>query len=105
MGGVWAAPADRKWDPFLTVFCPPDSRTGQAVHCIEVYKYEVRDGAKPLPFDSGVFAAPCCLTAALLCFQSCARPQYGKWISCLATDSDWMVGSCDWSGPADAAGR
>lgn len=53
---------------------------------------------------SPLFAAPCCLTAALLCFQSCARPQYGKWIGCLATDSDWMVGSCDWSGPADAAG-
>lgn len=39
-----------------------DTRTGQSVHCIEVYKYE-----------------------------SCARPQYGKWISCLATDSDWML--------------
>ncbi|TWW70492.1 THO complex subunit 6 homolog [Takifugu flavidus] len=39
-----------------------DSRTAQSVHCIEVYKYE-----------------------------SCARPQYGKWISCLATDSDWML--------------
>uniref|UniRef100_A0A8P4G5D7 THO complex subunit 6 homolog n=1 Tax=Dicentrarchus labrax TaxID=13489 RepID=A0A8P4G5D7_DICLA len=39
-----------------------DSRTGQSVHCIEVYKYE-----------------------------SCARPQYGKWISCLTTDSDWML--------------
>lgn len=24
-------------------------------------------------------------------FQSCARPQYGKWISCVTTDSDWMV--------------
>ncbi|KAJ8250896.1 hypothetical protein GJAV_G00214500 [Gymnothorax javanicus] len=39
-----------------------DSRTGQAVHCIEVYKYE-----------------------------GCARPQYGKWISCLTTDSEWML--------------
>uniref|UniRef100_A0A667XLX2 THO complex 6 n=1 Tax=Myripristis murdjan TaxID=586833 RepID=A0A667XLX2_9TELE len=39
-----------------------DCRTGQSVHCIEVYKYE-----------------------------SCARPQYGKWISCLTTDSDWML--------------
>ncbi|XP_030592709.1 THO complex subunit 6 homolog isoform X2 [Archocentrus centrarchus] len=37
-----------------------DSRTGQCVHCIEVYKYEV-----------------------------CARPQFGKWISCVTTDSDW----------------
>uniref|UniRef100_A0A3Q3WW59 Uncharacterized protein n=1 Tax=Mola mola TaxID=94237 RepID=A0A3Q3WW59_MOLML len=37
-------------------------RTGQSVHCIEVYKYE-----------------------------SCARPQYGKWISCVTTDSDWML--------------
>ncbi|MBN3305166.1 THOC6 protein, partial [Amia calva] len=39
-----------------------DSRTGSTVHCIEVYKYE-----------------------------DCARPQYGKWISCLTTDSDWML--------------
>ncbi|KAI4872616.1 hypothetical protein NFI96_024578 [Prochilodus magdalenae] len=39
-----------------------DSRTGQAVHCIEVFKYE-----------------------------ECARPQFGKWISCLETDSDWML--------------
>uniref|UniRef100_A0A8C9XQG1 THO complex 6 n=1 Tax=Sander lucioperca TaxID=283035 RepID=A0A8C9XQG1_SANLU len=39
-----------------------DSRTGQSVHCVEIYKYE-----------------------------SCARPQYGKWISCLTTDSDWML--------------
>ncbi|XP_015250377.1 PREDICTED: THO complex subunit 6 homolog [Cyprinodon variegatus] len=39
-----------------------DSRTGQCVHRIELYKYE-----------------------------SCARPQYGKWISCLTTDSDWML--------------
>ncbi|XP_022073355.1 THO complex subunit 6 homolog isoform X1 [Acanthochromis polyacanthus] len=39
-----------------------DSRSGQCVHCIEVYKYE-----------------------------SCARPQFGKWISCLTTDSDWML--------------
>ncbi|XP_068605632.1 THO complex subunit 6 homolog [Brachionichthys hirsutus] len=39
-----------------------DSRTGQSVHCIEVHKYE-----------------------------SCARPQYGKWISCVTNDSDWML--------------
>lgn len=39
-----------------------DSRTGQSMHRIEVYKYE-----------------------------TCARPQYGKWISCLSTDSDWML--------------
>uniref|UniRef100_A0A4W5PC52 THO complex 6 n=1 Tax=Hucho hucho TaxID=62062 RepID=A0A4W5PC52_9TELE len=39
-----------------------DYRTGQSVHCIEVYKYE-----------------------------ECARPQYGKWISCLTTESDWML--------------
>ncbi|KAM9457642.1 THO complex subunit 6 homolog isoform 2-T2 [Clarias gariepinus] len=39
-----------------------DWRTGQSVHCVEVYKYE-----------------------------ECARPQYGKWISCVATDSDWML--------------
>ncbi|KAG7219067.1 hypothetical protein INR49_003602 [Caranx melampygus] len=36
--------------------------TGQTVHCIEVHKYEM-----------------------------CARPQFGKWISCLTTDSDWML--------------
>ncbi|XP_053475134.1 THO complex subunit 6 homolog isoform X2 [Ictalurus furcatus] len=39
-----------------------DGRTGQSVHCVEVYKYE-----------------------------ECARPQYGKWISCVTTDSDWMI--------------
>ncbi|XP_030649083.1 THO complex subunit 6 homolog [Chanos chanos] len=39
-----------------------DSRTGQSVHCIEVFNYE-----------------------------ECARPQFGKWISCLTTDSDWML--------------
>ncbi|XP_053551028.1 THO complex subunit 6 homolog isoform X2 [Bombina bombina] len=39
-----------------------DLRNGAQTHRIEVYKYE-----------------------------ECARPQYGKWISCLATDSDWMV--------------
>uniref|UniRef100_A0A8C1Z1N8 THO complex 6 n=1 Tax=Cyprinus carpio TaxID=7962 RepID=A0A8C1Z1N8_CYPCA len=39
-----------------------DSRTNRPVHCIEVFKYE-----------------------------ECARPQFGKWISCLATDSDWML--------------
>ncbi|XP_073491414.1 LOW QUALITY PROTEIN: THO complex subunit 6 [Aquarana catesbeiana] len=39
-----------------------DLRTGSQTHKIEVYKYE-----------------------------ECARPQYGKWISCLATDSDWMM--------------
>uniref|UniRef100_A0A3P8Z6T6 THO complex 6 n=1 Tax=Esox lucius TaxID=8010 RepID=A0A3P8Z6T6_ESOLU len=39
-----------------------DCRTGHSVHCIEVFKYE-----------------------------DCARPQYGKWISCLTTDSDWML--------------
>lgn len=33
-------------------------------------------------------------THGLVSFQSCARPQYGKWISCLATDSDWMVEPC-----------
>ncbi|CAL8283633.1 unnamed protein product [Boreogadus saida] len=39
-----------------------DTRTSQCVHCVEVYKYE-----------------------------TCARPQHGKWISCLTTDSDWML--------------
>ncbi|XP_069838507.1 THO complex subunit 6 isoform X2 [Dendropsophus ebraccatus] len=39
-----------------------DLRMGAQTHKIEVYKYE-----------------------------ECARPQYGKWISCVATDSDWMV--------------
>lgn len=41
-------------------------------------------------------AALCCpllSDRSYVCFQSCARPQLGKWISCLATDSDWMVGS------------
>nr|XP_057904191.1 THO complex subunit 6 homolog [Doryrhamphus excisus] len=39
-----------------------DSRTAQCVHCVDVHKY-----------------------------QKCARPQFGKWISCLTTDSDWML--------------
>ncbi|XP_033826404.1 THO complex subunit 6 homolog [Periophthalmus magnuspinnatus] len=39
-----------------------DLRSSQSVHIIEVHKYE-----------------------------ACARPQYGKWISCLATDNDWML--------------
>ncbi|XP_028842763.1 THO complex subunit 6 homolog isoform X1 [Denticeps clupeoides] len=39
-----------------------DSRTGRSVHCVEIYKYE-----------------------------ECSRPQFGKWIGCLATDSDWML--------------
>ncbi|XP_043859383.1 THO complex subunit 6 homolog [Dromiciops gliroides] len=39
-----------------------DLRTGEEVQNIEVYKHE-----------------------------ECARPQNGKWIGCLATDSDWMV--------------
>ncbi|XP_041859769.1 THO complex subunit 6 homolog [Melanotaenia boesemani] len=39
-----------------------DSRTGRCVHCLEIYKYE-----------------------------DCARPQFGKWIGCLTTDSDWML--------------
>ncbi|XP_029997820.1 THO complex subunit 6 homolog isoform X2 [Sphaeramia orbicularis] len=39
-----------------------DTRTGRSAHCIEVYKYEM-----------------------------CARPQFGKWISCVTTDSDWML--------------
>ncbi|KAM4698733.1 THO complex subunit 6 [Rhinophrynus dorsalis] len=39
-----------------------DLRSGSQTHKVEVYKYE-----------------------------ECARPQYGKWISCLATDADWMV--------------
>ncbi|XP_068963298.1 THO complex subunit 6 isoform X1 [Petaurus breviceps papuanus] len=39
-----------------------DLRTGEEVQTIEVYRHE-----------------------------ECARPQNGKWIGCLATDSDWMV--------------
>ncbi|XP_006000935.1 THO complex subunit 6 homolog [Latimeria chalumnae] len=39
-----------------------DLRTGGLVQSIEVHKY-----------------------------QECTRPQYGKWISCLTTDSDWML--------------
>ncbi|CAM9118326.1 unnamed protein product [Bubo scandiacus] len=40
-----------------------DLRSGSQVQLIEVHKYE-----------------------------ECSRPQNGKWIRCLATDSDWMVG-------------
>ncbi|CAL1589153.1 unnamed protein product [Knipowitschia caucasica] len=39
-----------------------DDRKSQSAHCIEVHKYEM-----------------------------CARPQLGRWISCLATDNDWML--------------
>ncbi|XP_030826693.1 THO complex subunit 6 homolog isoform X2 [Camarhynchus parvulus] len=39
-----------------------DLRTGSQVQLIEVHKY-----------------------------QECSRPQLGKWIRCLATESDWMV--------------
>uniref|UniRef100_A0A671KJR7 THO complex 6 n=1 Tax=Sinocyclocheilus anshuiensis TaxID=1608454 RepID=A0A671KJR7_9TELE len=39
-----------------------DSRTNRPVHCIEVFRY-----------------------------KECTCPQFGKWISCLATDSDWML--------------
>uniref|UniRef100_A0A8D3DDW8 THO complex subunit 6-like n=1 Tax=Scophthalmus maximus TaxID=52904 RepID=A0A8D3DDW8_SCOMX len=28
---------------------------------------------------------------AVRMWGDCARPQYGKWISCLTTDSDWML--------------
>uniref|UniRef100_A0A7N9AU45 THO complex 6 n=1 Tax=Mastacembelus armatus TaxID=205130 RepID=A0A7N9AU45_9TELE len=28
---------------------------------------------------------------AVRIWGDCARPQYGKWISCLTTDSDWML--------------
>ncbi|XP_057673694.1 THO complex subunit 6 homolog [Corythoichthys intestinalis] len=39
-----------------------DCRTSDCVHRVDVHKYE-----------------------------KCARPQFGKWISCLTTDSDWML--------------
>lgn len=39
-----------------------DGRSRRCVHSIEVHKYEV-----------------------------CARPQFGKWISCVASDGDWML--------------
>uniref|UniRef100_A0A672TDD9 THO complex subunit 6 homolog n=1 Tax=Sinocyclocheilus grahami TaxID=75366 RepID=A0A672TDD9_SINGR len=43
-----------------------DSRTNRPVHCIEVFRYEVKQIRMRMP-------------------------QFGKWISCLATDSDWML--------------
>lgn len=107
MGGVGGGGGGWRWDCLLTtVFCPPDSRTAQSVHCIEVYKYEVRGAPKPRPQapplpqqEEGLgwlLRGACCpllSDRSTVCFQSCARPQLGKWISCLATDSDWMVGS------------
>nr|XP_032836019.1 THO complex subunit 6 homolog [Petromyzon marinus] len=39
-----------------------DVRTGNLVQCVEIFKY-----------------------------QECARSEFGKWIGCLATDSDWMI--------------
>lgn len=112
--------------------CFADSRTGQCVHCIEVYKYEVRKHSQHcnlffllLFFDlsSNICEAissvlkfklqlispqtqECkrrsyirrlgCWNQPVFVFQSCARPQYGKWISCVTTDSDWMVRKYRW---------
>lgn len=58
---------------------------------------ERRSQTPPLPQqEEGLGAAAVCCPLlsdrSYVCFQSCARPQLGKWISCLATDSDWMVG-------------
>lgn len=84
-GAAWTFPEDGRWDCLTTVFCPPDSRTGQSVHCIEVYKYEVRDAPKPLPFHSRrgglvwlLFAAPCCLTGATSAFRAVLGLSWGS---------------------------
>ncbi|XP_025920212.1 THO complex subunit 6 homolog, partial [Apteryx rowi] len=52
-----------------------DLRTGAQVQVIEVHKYE-----------------------------ECSRPQNGKWIRCLATDSDWMVSGAGGAAVLTAAG-
>uniref|UniRef100_A0A8C4DS97 THO complex 6 homolog n=1 Tax=Dicentrarchus labrax TaxID=13489 RepID=A0A8C4DS97_DICLA len=58
------------------------------VHCVSVREREAEilsggeDGAVRIWGDVGYFHPGFCL---------CARPQYGKWISCLTTDSDWML--------------
>uniref|UniRef100_A0A3P8SG24 THO complex 6 n=1 Tax=Amphiprion percula TaxID=161767 RepID=A0A3P8SG24_AMPPE len=57
------------------------------IHCVSVRDREAEilsggeDGAVRMWGDDLV----------LVLFQSCARPQFGKWISCLTTDSDWML--------------
>uniref|UniRef100_A0A4W6F7J6 THO complex 6 n=1 Tax=Lates calcarifer TaxID=8187 RepID=A0A4W6F7J6_LATCA len=63
------------------------------VHCVTMREREAEilsggeDGAVRM-WDLHVCFS---LTERLSVFQSCARPQFGKWISCLTTDSDWML--------------
>ena len=69
-----------------------DLRTAKEVQTIEVYKHEVRAHPTLCPpfFLLGHLR---CLNL-LLCAppsQECSRPHNGRWIGCLATDSDWMV--------------
>uniref|UniRef100_A0A8C9WN38 THO complex 6 n=1 Tax=Scleropages formosus TaxID=113540 RepID=A0A8C9WN38_SCLFO len=62
------------------------------IHCLSMREREGEllsggeDGAVRIWGESGVFF-PFSFPVA----QECARPQYGKWISCLTTDSDWML--------------
>uniref|UniRef100_A0AAX7V228 THO complex 6 n=1 Tax=Astatotilapia calliptera TaxID=8154 RepID=A0AAX7V228_ASTCA len=58
------------------------------VHCVTVREREAEilsggeDGAVRLWGE---------INTGVCVFQVCARPQYGKWISCVTTDSDWML--------------
>ncbi|XP_055265266.1 THO complex subunit 6 homolog isoform X2 [Moschus berezovskii] len=70
-----------------------DLRTAKEVQTIEVYKHEVR--AHPtlcppffLPGHLQCLHLPLCSPPPS---QECSRPHNGRWIGCLATDSDWMV--------------
>uniref|UniRef100_A0A4W2C286 THO complex subunit 6 n=1 Tax=Bos indicus x Bos taurus TaxID=30522 RepID=A0A4W2C286_BOBOX len=69
-----------------------DLRTAKEVQTIEVYKHEVR--AHPTLCPPFFLPGHLRCLHLLLCSppsQECSRPHNGRWIGCLATDSDWMV--------------
>ncbi|XP_023611069.1 THO complex subunit 6 homolog isoform X2 [Myotis lucifugus] len=70
-----------------------DLRMAKEVQTIEVYKHEVR-ACPPHTLFSLLPGPLLCLDLLLpspLPSQECSRPHNGRWIGCLATDSDWMV--------------
>uniref|UniRef100_A0A8B9VEK9 Uncharacterized protein n=1 Tax=Anas zonorhyncha TaxID=75864 RepID=A0A8B9VEK9_9AVES len=85
--------------PQISLFVS-DLRNGAQVQVIEVHKYEVKTrdfgqihfNVAPKICILGFFGGK---NPKIVVFcpkiQECSRPQNGKWIRCLATDSDWMV--------------
>ncbi|XP_059548827.1 THO complex subunit 6 homolog isoform X3 [Myotis daubentonii] len=70
-----------------------DLRMAKEVQTIEVYKHEVR-ACPPHTLSSLLPGHLLCLDLLLSSpppSQECSRPHNGRWIGCLATDSDWMV--------------